>query len=65
MGGRRSRYWCGPGSVRAYQNGARLSESGIGALQIEKLHVALTIFVVGVGFRLYPSTPTTKIVSAA
>jgi hypothetical protein len=36
MGGRRSRYWCGPGSVRANQNGARLSESGIGALQIEK-----------------------------
>ena len=29
IGGRRSRYWCGPGSVRANQNGARLSESGM------------------------------------
>ena len=36
MGGRRSRYWCGPGSVRANQNGARLSESGIGAPQMKK-----------------------------
>jgi hypothetical protein len=34
IGGRRSRYWCGPGSVRANQNGARLSESSVGALQI-------------------------------
>ena len=34
MGGRRSRYWCGPGSVRANQNGARLSESGSGAPHI-------------------------------
>ena len=42
MGGRRSRYWCGPGSVRANQNGARLSESGSGAPRIFVTSVLLT-----------------------
>ena len=27
---------------------------------IQVTHVALTIFVVGVGFRRYPNTPTTR-----